>query len=75
MIHTATPSNYWRGLPATAAERTAWGKQGEAQIDAVVQAMDLKTVVEALRDHDKFTREVIVPKFKNMLPSDESSER
>jgi creatinine amidohydrolase len=62
-------------LPATAVERTAWGREGEAQIDAVVQAMNLKTVVQALRDHDKFTQEAIVPKFKNMLPSDESSER
>jgi creatinine amidohydrolase len=61
-------------LPATAAERTAWGKEGEAQIAAVVQAMDLKTVVQALREHDRFTQEVIVPKFKTMLPSDESSE-
>lgn len=62
-------------LPATAEERAQWGKEGEAQIAAVVKSLDLKTVLEALRGHDKFTQEVIVPKFKSMLPSDESSER
>ncbi len=61
-------------LPATVEERAQWGKLGEAQIAAVVQSLDLKTVLEALRGHDKFTQEVIVPKFKSMLPSDESSE-
>ena len=63
-----------RDLPATAADRAAWGREGEAQIAAVIQALDLKTVVEALRDHDRFTQEVIVRKFKSKLPSDESSE-
>jgi hypothetical protein len=62
-------------LPSTAAERAAWAKEGEAEIDAVVKSMDLKTVLEALRDHDRFTQEMIVPKFKTMLPSDDSSER
>jgi creatinine amidohydrolase len=62
-------------LPPTAAERAAWAKQGEAEIDAVVKSMDLKTVVQALRDHDKFTQEMIGPRFKSMLPSDDSSER
>jgi len=62
-------------LPATSAQRTAWAKEGEAEIDALVKSTDLKAVVQALRDHDKFTQEMIVPKFKNMLPSDDSSER
>jgi creatinine amidohydrolase len=62
-------------LPSTAAERAAWAKEGEVEMDAVVKSMDLKTVLQALRDHDKFTQEMIVPKFKTMLPSDDSSER
>ena len=62
-------------LPTTAEERAQWGREGEAQLAAVVRSLDLKTTLEALREHDRFTQEVIVPKFKSMLPSDESSER
>lgn len=62
-------------LPATEAERIAWANEGAVEMDAVVKSMDLKTVLQALRDHDKFTQEMIVPKFKKMLPSDDSSER
>ena len=62
-------------LPATEAERIAWAKEGAAEMDAVVKSMDLKTVLRALRDHDQFTQEMIVPKFEKMLPSDDSSER
>ena len=62
-------------LPATEAERIAWAKEGAAEMDAVVESMDLKTVLQALRDHDQFTQEMIVPKFEKMLPSDDSSER
>jgi len=56
------------GLPATAAERTEWGKQGTEQMKAIVKKMRMPEAMEALRQHDRFTQEVIVPKFRGRLP-------
>lgn len=55
-------------LPETEAERTAWGKQGADQIRAIVKQMRLNDAMEALKQHDRFTQEVIVQKFGKMLP-------
>jgi creatinine amidohydrolase len=60
-------------LPASAAEREEWGKQGRAQIVAIVKQMRLGEAMEALRQHDKFTQDVLVPKFGNMLPTPNDS--
>jgi hypothetical protein len=49
-------------------ERAAWGKQGEAEIDALVRGMDVPAMVTALKSHGKFTEDVIVSKYKAMLP-------
>ena len=57
-----------RPLPATAEQRAEWGKIGLQQLADVVKTMDLKNVVTALKEHAKFTEDVIVPKFKTMLP-------
>lgn len=54
-------------LPATAAEREEWGKQGETQIRAIVKQMKLEEVVEDLRKHDEFTNQVLVPKYGKIL--------
>ena len=56
-------------LPATAAEREAWGKQGEAQLRDIVRRMKMREAMEALRQHDRFTQEVIVPKLGKYLPA------
>jgi creatinine amidohydrolase len=55
-------------LPATAAEREAWGKEGAQQIQAIVRKMQLNEAMSALQKHDRFTQEVIVPKFGKILP-------
>jgi creatinine amidohydrolase len=55
-------------LPATAAEREEWGKQGRAQIVAIVKQMRLGEAMDALRQHDKFTNDVLVPKFGSVMP-------
>jgi creatinine amidohydrolase len=55
-------------LPKTSEERAAWGKQGEAEIDALVRGMDVPAMVTALKSHGKFTEDVIVSKYKAMLP-------
>ncbi len=54
-------------LPATAAEREAWGKAGEAQIRAVVKRMRLNEGMDALRQHDRYTQDVIVPRLKEWV--------
>jgi len=55
-------------LPATAEEREAWGREGKAQIAAVAGKMRMGEALEALRKHDRFTQEVIVPKLGKWLP-------
>lgn len=50
-------------LPATAAERAAWAREGEAQLRAIVKRMRMPEAMDALRKHDRYTQEYIVPKF------------
>lgn len=52
----------------TAEERERLGKQGAALIEAAVKAMDVNGVIQALRDEDKYVREVIIPKYGDILP-------
>ena len=55
-------------LPATEAEREQWGKEGEAQLRAIVKQMKLIEAVEALKKHDDYTNQVLVPKYEKILP-------
>lgn len=55
-------------LPATAAEREEWGKQGQAQIVAIVKQMHLQEAMDDLKKHDEYTNHVMVPKFGKILP-------
>jgi len=52
----------------TVEERQRLGRQGAALIEAAVKAMDVKGVIQALRDQDKYVKEVIVPKYRDLLP-------
>lgn len=54
--------------PITAAQRVEWAKEGVGMIDAAIKAADIKGIVQAMRDHDKFTQEVILPKYGKILP-------
>jgi hypothetical protein len=56
-------------LPATEAEREAWGKQGRDQIVSIVKQMRMGEAMEALRLHDRFTQDVLVPKLGKYLPA------
>lgn len=53
--------------PATPEERLAWGRQGEAQIRAVVKRMQLPAAMDALRQHDRYTQEVALPRLKQWI--------
>jgi creatinine amidohydrolase len=55
-------------LPANEAEREEWGKQGEAQLRAIVKQLKLREIVDNLTKHDEFTNKVIAPKFEHILP-------
>ena len=55
-------------LPSNAAEREAWGKQGAEQIRSIVKQMRMGEAMEALRKHDRYTQEVIIPKLGKWLP-------
>jgi creatinine amidohydrolase len=52
----------------TAAQREQLGREGATLIEAAVKAMDVKSVIQALRDEDKYVNEVIVPRYRDILP-------
>ena len=52
----------------TAERRAAWAKEGSDAIDAAVRLADIKRIAQSLQDHDRFTREYLVPKFNDLLP-------
>lgn len=52
----------------TAAERARLGQQGAALIEAAVKAMDVKGVVQALRDEDNYVNRILVPRYRDILP-------
>ena len=54
-------------LPATAAEREEWGKEGQAQMLAIVKQMHLREAMDNLKKHDDYTNKVLVPKFGPIL--------
>jgi hypothetical protein len=37
-------------------------------IEATLRVADVKGIAQAIRDHDKFTQDVILPKYGNILP-------
>src|SRR5215472_7875786 len=55
-------------LPSDAAEREEWGKQGQAQIIAVVKQMRLQEAMDDLKEHDAYTNQVLMPKFGKIVP-------
>ena len=56
-------------LPANAAEREEWGKQGAAQIKAIVKQMQLAEAMANLKKHDEYTNTVLMPKFGKIVPN------
>jgi hypothetical protein len=52
----------------TAEQRAAWAKEGSDAIDAAVKMADINKVAQSLQDHDRFTREYLIPKFNDLLP-------
>jgi creatinine amidohydrolase len=54
--------------PITAEQRAAWAKEGVATIDAAIKAADITGIMQALREHDKYTKDVILPKYGDILP-------
>jgi creatinine amidohydrolase len=72
-VGTYSPNNGDNGgkpmkTSMTAQQREEMGKKGAAIIEAGVKAMDVKGVIQAMRDYDKYVQDVIVPRFGNNLP-------
>jgi hypothetical protein len=55
-------------LPANAAEREEWGKQGKALVIGIVKQMHLQEGMGDLKLHDEFANHVLVPKYGKILP-------
>jgi creatinine amidohydrolase len=53
--------------PITAGQRAQWAKEGVAMLEAAVKAADMPGIVQAMRDHDNFTKEYVLPKYKELL--------
>jgi len=45
--------------------------EGAAMIEASVKAADIRKIVQAVKDQDKYVRDVILPKYKDILPKDQ----
>ena len=56
-------------LPATVAEREQWGQRGKLLIEGAVKELKMAEAMEALRKHDRYTQEVIIPKLGKLLPA------
>jgi creatinine amidohydrolase len=56
-------------LASSEAEREEWGKQGKAQIVAVVKQMHLREAMDNLKKHDDYTNQVLMPKFGKIVPA------
>lgn len=54
----------------SAADRERLGKEGAALIEANIKAVNIRAVVQALKDEDKYVHDVILPRFKDILPAD-----
>lgn len=72
-VGTYSPNNGDNGgrplrISTTVQQRDEMGKQGAAIIEAGIKAMDVKGVVQAMRDYDKYIHDVIVPRFGDTLP-------
>jgi creatinine amidohydrolase len=72
-VGTYSPNNGDNGgqplnVNITIQQRDEMGKQGAAIIEAGVKAMDVKSVIQAMRDYDKYIHDVIVPRFGDTLP-------
>lgn len=55
-------------LAKNAEEREEWGQQGRAIVTDIVKQMRLAEAMDALRAHDRYTNQVLVPKFGKILP-------
>ena len=56
-------------LASSAAQREEWGKEGEAQIRGIVKLMKMQEAMDDLKQHDKFTNEILIPKYGKLVPS------
>jgi creatinine amidohydrolase len=52
----------------TEEQRTQYAKEGTEMIEQAVQGFDIKGVLQAMRDHDKYTQEHIIPHYNWMFP-------
>ena len=57
-------------LPMTAEQRSALAKKGAATIEAGVKAANLKEILQAMRDYDKFVQQNVIPKYGWMFTGD-----
>lgn len=63
-----TQHGWWPEAPLTPEQRQERAQEGLAQLEAVVDALDPKGLVEAMRDLDKFLQHHVLPKYEARLP-------
>lgn len=63
-----THHGWWPEAPLTPEQRQQRAQEGLEQLNAVVAALDAKTLVEGMRDLDKFVQHHVLPKHEERLP-------
>jgi creatinine amidohydrolase len=61
-------------LPMTAEQRSSLANKGAASIEEGVKAGNLKEILQAMRDYDKFIQQNIIPKYGWMFPGDKQGQ-
>jgi creatinine amidohydrolase len=62
-------------LAMAAEQRSRLAEQGAAEVAASVKAANLPEILQALRDHDRFVQEQLVPQYGWMFPGSEPQKR
>lgn len=55
--------------PVTPEERTQFAKEGAEMLEESAKSIDIKGILQALRDHDKFTQQHIIPQYGWVFPN------
>ncbi len=63
-----TQHGWWPAEPVTAEQREARAQEGLLQLHAMVNAVDAKTLVEGIRELDKYVQHHVRPKYETRLP-------
>ncbi len=63
-----TQHGWWPAAPLTPEQREERAQEGLALLESVVASVDIRSLVESMRDLDKFLQHHVLPKYGERLP-------